>query len=241
VHRPSPIERASRVAERGLSLIEILIVLSIMAIMTGAAISGSMLLPTSKLRRSATMIASAVKVGYTRATATSRALRLVFDMDGQKIWLEESDVPMLVKSSDTSATGGAEAITQAEQEAVAETGRIMKGPPVKKPRFHPIEAYGFGDVESGKGGKPLQHGITFRSVQTTHDDSARTSGRAYLYFWPGGRTELASIQLRIGDSEAEAQGLTVQVAPLTGKVAIKPGAVELEVPTDDSDRQDNGF
>jgi general secretion pathway protein H len=117
----------------------------------------------------------------------------------------------------------------------------VKGPPVKLPRFHPIDAYGFGDVESGKGGKLLQHGITFRSVQTTHDDSARTSGRAYLYFWPGGRTELASIQLRIGDSEAEAQGLTVQVAPLTGKVAIKPGAVDLEVPTDDSDRQDTGY
>jgi general secretion pathway protein H len=234
-------ERAGRAAERGLSLIEILVVIAIMAIVTGAAIGGSMMLPTSKLRRSATMIASAVKVAYTRATATSRALRLVFDMDGEKIWLEESDAPMLVKSSDASATGGAEAVTQAEAQAVAETNRVMKGPPVKKPRFHPIEAYGFGDVEAGKGGRPLQHGITFRSVQTTHDDSARTSGRAYLYFWPGGRTELASIQLRIGDSEAEAQGLTVQVAPLTGKVAIKPGAVELEVPTDDSDRQDNGF
>lgn len=241
MRHPSPTARASRAVERGLSLIEILVVISIMAIVTGAAVGGSMMLPTSKLRRSATMIASAVKVAYTRATATSRALRLVLDMDGQKIWLEESDLPMLVRSSDTSATGGAEAITQAEAEALAEGARIVKGPPVKRPLFHPIAAYGFGDVESGKGGKPLQSGIKFRSVQTTHDDSARTSGRAYLYFWPGGRTELASIQLRIGDSEAEAQGLTVQVAPLTGKVAIKPGAVDLEVPTDDSDRQDTGY
>ena len=65
-------------------------------------------------------------------------------------------------------------------------------------------AWGFGDAQDtgsgGKGGKPLQRGITFRAVQTTHDDKARTSGRAYLYFWPGGRTELATITIRIGDS-----------------------------------------
>lgn len=238
--RPSPYRRRAT-SERGLTLVEILIVMAIMAVVTGAAVAGSMQLPSARLRRSATMIASAVKVAYTRATATSRALRLVLDLDGQKIWLEESEAPMLVRSNDTSATGGADPINQAEQAALAEGAKIVKGPPVARPHFHPIEAYGFGDVEAGKGGKPLQRGITFRSVQTTHDDVARTSGRAYLYFWPGGRTELASIQLRIGDSATESQELSVLVAPLTGKVAIKPGPVDLEVPTDTSDRQDTGF
>lgn len=215
--------------------------MAIMAIVTGAAVAGSMQLPSARLRRSATMIASAVKVAYTRATATSRSLRLVLDLDGQKVWLEESDTPMLVRSSDSSATGGADPINQAERAALAEGAQIVKGPPVARPPFHPIAAYGFGDVEAGKGGKPLQRGIAFRSVQTTHDDVARTSGRAYLYFWPGGRTELASIQLRIGSSETEAQALSILVAPLTGKVSIKAGAVELEVPTDTSDRQDTGL
>ncbi len=239
--RPPPYHCRRAISERGLSLIEILIVMAIMAVVTAAAVAGSMQLPSARLRRSATMIASAVKVAYTRATATSRALRLVLDLDGQKIWLEESDTPMLVQSSDISATGGADPINQAERAALAEGAQIVKGPPVARPAFHPIEAYGFGDVEAGKGGKPLQRGITFRSVQTTHDDVARTSGRAYLYFWPGGRTELASIQLRIGSSETETQELSVLVAPLTGKVAIKPGAVDLEVPTDTSDRQDTGL
>jgi general secretion pathway protein H len=226
-----------------LTLIEILIVMALMAIFTAAVVGGTMQLPSSRLRRSATMIASAVKVAYTRATATSRSLRLVLDMDQQKIWLEEADTPMLVRSKDTSSTGGADPITQAEQAALAEGAQIVKGPPVPRPRFHPIQAYGFGDVEAGKGGKALQRDITFRSVQTTHDDAARTSGRAYLYFWPGGRTELASIELRIQQSEAESEQVTVLVAPLTGKVSIKPGAVDLEIPTDDgnSDKMDTGF
>lgn len=240
---PSP-RRRPRIAERGLSLIEILLVMALMAIMTGVVVAGSGQLASSRLRRSATMIASAVKVAYTRATATSRSLRLVLDLDQQKIWLEEADSPMLVKPKDTSATAGADPVTQAEQAALAEGAQIVKGPPIPRPRFHAIDVFGFGDVggdKGSKGGKRLQRDITFRSVQTTHDDSARTSGRAYLYFWPGGRTEQAAIQLRVRQSEADSEQVTVLVSPLTGKVAIKAGAVDLQVETDDSDRQDTGF
>jgi general secretion pathway protein H len=226
---------------RGLSLIEIIVVIAIMAVVIGVAVAGSMQLPSARLRRSATMIASAIKVAYTRATATSRDLRLVMDLDSKTVWLEESDAPMLVQAKDKTGTGGADPITQAEKIALEEGAKIMNGPPIPKPHFHPIEAYGFGDVDSGKGGKPLQRGITFRSVQAGHDDSARTSGRAYVYFWPGGRTERASIQLRIGDATEDDRILTLLVSPLTGKVRIKGGPSELELPTDDtsaSDRQD---
>ncbi len=236
--------RARVVVERGLTLIEIIVVMAIISMITGAAVAGSMQLPSARLRRSATMIASAVKVAYTRATATSHDLRLVMDMDAKAIWLEESDLPMLVQSKDKTGTGGAEPVTQFERQALEAGDRIVKGPPVAKPRFHPITAYGFGDVESGKGGKPLQSGITFRGVQSAHDDAPRTSGRAYLYFWPGGRTERAAIQLRIGDSQEVGRTLTLLVSPLTGKVTVKGGAVELEVPTDEdhvSDRRDTGF
>ncbi|HLK38126.1 MAG TPA: prepilin-type N-terminal cleavage/methylation domain-containing protein [Polyangiaceae bacterium] len=234
--------RGARASRRGLTLIEIIVVVTIIALVTGVAAMGSMQLPTARLRRSATMITSAIKVAYTRATATSRPLRLVFDEDRQKIWLEETDVPMLVQVKDLARTGGADPVTQAERTAVEESEGALKGPKVARPRFHPIEVYGFGDVEEGKGGRPLQKGIQFRAVQTTHDESPRTSGRAYLYFWPGGRTERASIQVRIGDSEEDSRTLTLVVAPLTGKVTVKPGPVDLQVPSEDSfDRMDTGF
>jgi general secretion pathway protein H len=233
-----------RGARRGLTLIEIIVVISIVAIVMGVAVAGSMQLPSARLRKTATLIASAIKVGYTRATATSRDLRLVMDLGQQKIWLEETDVPMLVQSKSTTSNGGAEAVTDAERAALQEGEKIVKGPPIAKPSFHALDIYGFGDVEEGKGGKPLQRGIRFRQVQTAHDDSARTEGRAYLYFWPGGLTERASIQIRIGESEEDYQTLTLWVSPLTGKVTVKAGPVELEMPTNDtqaSDRQDNGF
>jgi general secretion pathway protein H len=234
----------TRLASRGLTLIEILVVLAIMAVITGVVIGGSMQLPTARLKSSATMIASAVKVAYTRSTATSRDVRLVLDLDQQAIWLEQSDAPMLVQGKDKEATGGADPMTTKEQQAIAEGERIVKGPPIQKPRFKPIDATGFGDTMVIKGKKPLQRGITFRSVQTTHDDKPRTEGRAYVYFWPGGRTELASIQIRIGESSEDYQTLTLQISPLTGTVKIKPGPVDLVIPTEDtqkSDREESTF
>jgi general secretion pathway protein H len=233
-----------RAARRGLTLIEIIVVLAILALVTGVAVAGSMQLPSARLRRSATMVTSAIKVAYTRATATSRDLRLVMDLDDQRIWLEESDAPMLVQSKDASGAGGADPVTQAERAALEEGAKVVKGPPIPRPHFHPIEVFGFGDVDSENGGKPLQRGITFRGVQAAHDETERTSGRAYLYFWPGGQTERAAIKLRIGTSTEEYRTLTLVVSPLTGKVTIKGGAVDLQLPTDDehvSDRQDTGF
>jgi general secretion pathway protein H len=233
-----------RATRRGLTLIEIMVVLAIMGIIVGVAVAGTMQLPSERLHRSTTMIISAIKVAYTRATATSRDLRLVMDLDQKKIWLEESDAPMLTQAKDKSATGGADPMNQLEAAAIAEGKRIMNGPPIPKPKFHPIEVYGFGDTESGKGGKALQRGITFRSVQTTHDDAPRTSGRAYVYFWPGGRTERAAIQLRIGDSEEAGRTLTLLVSPLTGKVTVKGGPADLVVPIDDaqsSERTDTAY
>ena len=115
-------------ARRGLTLIEIIVVISIVALVMGVAVAGSMQLPSARLRKSATMIASAIKVGYTRATSTSRDLRLVMDLEQQKIWLEETDVPMLVQSKAATRNGGAEAVTDAERAALQEGDRIVKGP-----------------------------------------------------------------------------------------------------------------
>jgi len=98
--------------------------------------------------------------------------------------------------------------------------------------------------EPGKGHKPLERGIRFRQVQTAHDHEPRKEGRAYLYFWPGGQTERAAIQLKIGEGDDETNTVTLLVAPLTGKVTVKDGAVEMPQPQDDqeaSEREDTAF
>ncbi len=233
----------ARGARRGLTLIEIIVVMAIIALVTGVAIAGSMQLPSARLRSAATLIASAIKVAYTRATATSRSQRLVMDLDSQTIWIEESTVPMLVQSKDKTGTAGADPVTTSEKEAVHEGEQVLKGPPIPRPRFTPVKGYGFGDAQEGKSAKSLGRQVFFRGVQVAHDDAQRAKGRDYLYFWPGGMTERAAIQLRIGEGDDETV-LTLVVSPLTGRVTVKQGPVELQIPTDDdhaSERQDTGF
>jgi len=241
--------RALRAAARrrgaGTTLIEILVVMVLVAFVVGAVVMGTGQLSGARLKQTATSLTGAIRVGYTRATATSKSLRLAFDLDTQTMWLEEASSPMLVQSGDKTGTGGADPMTAAEKEAVAE-GEKMLSPKVIAPRSHfrPIESQGVADSDGAKGPKHLARGITFREVQTAHDETPRTNGRAYLYFWPGGLTERASIQLRVGSSIRDNETLTLVVSPLTGKVTIKDGPVALTKPDDDnaaSEREDRGL
>lgn len=227
-----------------MTLIEVLIVMAIIALVMGAVIIGSGQMGSSRMRHSATMIAGAVRVGFSRATATSKSVRLVLDMEESAIWLEEGDQPHLVQSKDTTGTGGAAAATVAEGQALEESSRIVKGPTAPRTSFREIDPMGLVSSDPGKTHKPLERGVKFRQVQTSHDDAPRASGRAYLYFWPGGQTERASIQLQVGADATADEAMTLMVSPLTGKVTIKDGAVPLPpTPTDDkeaSEREDPG-
>lgn len=230
-------------AGRGMTLIEILVVLVILGLVMGGVLMGTGQLASSRLRHSATMISGAIRVAFSRASSTSKSIRLVMDFDENKIWLEEGDQPHLVQSKDLSGTGGASAATVAEQQALEEAGRIVKGVTTPRTAFTTIDPMGVVASDPGKAQKPLERGIAFRQVQTAHDAEPRTSGRAYLYFWPGGQTERASIQLRIGEANDDARTVTLVVAPLTGKVMIHDGAVAITEPRDDqeaSEREDPG-
>jgi general secretion pathway protein H len=225
-----------RAHQRGLTLVEMLIVLLIVTLILAGVVMGTGQLAGAKLRKSATTITGLIRVAYVRATVTSRSERIVFDLDNNKFWLEESDQPMLVQSKDTTGTGGADGVTAAEKQAIAEKERVVKGPQAPRPPFHAVKPgiYAATDNQGGSD-QALPFGIHFRSVQTNHDDEARSKGRAYLYFWPGGLTERASIVLRKGDSLNETDAMTLVVSPLTGAVKIKPGSVSLPVVTDEKD------
>jgi general secretion pathway protein H len=228
---------------RGMTLIEVLIVLALIALVMSAVIIGSGQLASSRLRHASTMLTGAIRIGFSRATSTSKTVRLVMDFEDNVIWLEEGDQPHLVQSKDTTGTGGAAAATEAEKEALEESARIVKGPTPPRTSFREIDPMGLAASEPGKAQKPLERGIRFRQVQTGHDDEPRTEGRAYLYFWPGGQTERAAIQLKVGDGDDESNTITLIVAPLTGKVTIKDGAVSLPEPTTDreaSEREELG-
>lgn len=221
-----------RAGARGLTLVEVLIVVALIALLSGSILFGSGLFASNRERSAATLIVTGIRLGLTRANATGKPVRMVFDLEKNRVKLEETNGVMLLKKDDSdNPAAGAEPATQAEREAKAEADRILDGPKPPRPRFKPVKEF-VGDSDHPGDGRELGRGIGFRSVQTSHDDQPRKTGRAYLYFWPGGGTERASIQL---SSSPDDKGLTVLVSPLTGRAQIKRGHVALEEPRNDAD------
>jgi general secretion pathway protein H len=238
------VSAANASRRRGMSLVEILITLAIMTLVTGTAVLGLGALRRARLRQSAVMIASAVRVAYGHANAIGKPVRLVFDFEGRMVVLEEGSGSLSVDKKEK--TGGAAAATDIEKAAEEEAEKIVKGPRAAKPSFTPTKAFGF-EPQGGKPGKELSDGVRFMSVDTSHQEEAVEEDRAYLYFWPGGQTERASIQVVLGnpaEADVEKDFMTVTVSPLTGKTALQKGRVEMQRPRDDSeesDREDSGF
>jgi general secretion pathway protein H len=208
------------------TLVEVLVVVAVIAVLSSGVVYGAGFVGNSRLRAGASLVVTSVRMGIARANATGKPVRLVFDLDKSAVRLEQSRGRMLRQKEEGKSTGGgAEAATALEKQAQTETARIMQGPRAPRAEFEPTK-------EFGKEGRPLGSGIRFRQVQTEHDGEPRTEGTAYLYFWPGGDTELASIQLR---KAREEEGLTVMVSPLTGRARIERGNVDLPEPRPDGE------
>ena len=228
--------------ERGLTLIELLVTIALISVVTTGVILGSGAVGNSRMRGAAGMINGAVRIAFTRASATSRPSRLVFDIDRGAVILEETTDVLTVKKDDTA--GGAAPGTVEERDALETTSRILKGPQAPRARFRPVRALGFDDPDTS-GGRTIGKGVRFRKIETAHSPDGQTSGRAYLYFWPGGQTERAAIQLALGASvEDEREGMTVLISALTGKVRIAGGAQSMDPLRDDGtfqEREDRSF
>jgi general secretion pathway protein H len=230
-----------RTRERALTLIELLVTIALIGIVTTGVVLGSGALVNSRIRGGASMIAGAIRIAYTRASATSSTNRLAFDLEKGTVALEETRDAVLVKKDD--ATGGSQASTPEERAAIELAARVVKGPQIARARFAPVKALGFDDPDTS-GGRSIGKGVKFRKVETGHSPEGQTSGRAYLYFWPGGQTERASIQLMPEGAEGADAGMSILVSPLTGRVRTASGSKSMDPLRDDgssSEREERGF
>jgi prepilin-type N-terminal cleavage/methylation domain-containing protein len=85
--------------------------------------------------------------------------------------------------------------------------------------------------------------IKIVSVRTAEDLAPITAGQASIYFFPQGRTQLAHIQLKEVRAEADLEdsttnAYTVTIQPLTGRVEVVDGLVELVIVEDPRSRRD---
>lgn len=225
----------ARRGRAGFTLVEILVVVALMAAMSAVVVGGSGMLSGTRMRSAGALIMSSIRMGVTRANSIGRPVRLVFDLDNDTLLLEETRGRMLrVKGHTEGAKAGAQAATETEQQAAEYARDIVQGPRAPEAAFTPSPAF-VSNAEDAASGRELGRDIRFVQVQTEHDVEPLTEGRAYLYFWPGGGTERAAIQItRPGDHT----GLTVLVSALTGRAKLARGRIELEEARRDGDLQE---
>lgn len=210
---------------RGMTLIEIIIVLALMALLMGTLVLGSGALIGANRRAAATLIVSGVRKGLAHANTTGKPVRLRMDLEANRVILEESSSRQVLRKTDeqeeaeeAEKADAGEALL-AEVEAMAES--LLSGASTGGPSFSPIESLG---QDGDAPGRELGGKIRFVRVQTEHDQEPIEDGDAFLYFWPGGQTERAVIQIaQVGDDD----GMTVVVSPLTGRADIQKGFVSL--------------
>lgn len=117
---------------------------------------------------------------------------------------------------------------------------MYKVEPKKVPRRKPPIFGAFDDDNSlSELKKPfkLPKQIKVSSVQTADDLKPITKGEASIYFFPQGHTQRAHIQIE--DLENKDNAFTIIVQPLTGRVTIKEGKVDLAIADDPTSVKDD--
>ncbi len=222
IRQPSP--QRGRANNLGLSLIEILIVLFILAMIMWSASVSMGAASQAEVIRSTNQLAASLRFAFDRARFTGQYYRVHIDFEKQSFQLQQADEAMYMPATDRDGrllridprrveerakrdAAAAEAYYSTLAAAIYAKGDDAGGfggdPYTAKPRDVPrrrppmFEAFE-DDQTLGELGKPivLPEGVEIFSVQTDSDIAAITSGQADIYFFPRGQTQLAHIQLK---------------------------------------------
>lgn len=260
-----------RARQRGMTLIEILIVLLIVGLIMWSASMSMGAASQAEVVRTTNQLASTIRFAYDRARFTGHYYRIHIDFEQRSFHLQKAEDAMYLPATNRDGENllnderqladkakrdeqAAEAYYSSIAAAVFAGGEVddpfgdpyavqKKDVPRRRPPlFEAFEA----DQTLGDLGKPIQlpDGVEILSVQTDADPEPITSGETDLYFFPRGQTQLAAIHVKgkpklgdrmIGEEDIE---YTILVQPLTGKVEVAPGIIDLELPKVVGDSED---
>jgi prepilin-type N-terminal cleavage/methylation domain-containing protein len=208
-------------SERGLTLVELSVVILLIGLVMGVAIPAAGNLTRANLKVAAQRLAGSMRFAYDLAARKNATFRLVFDIDNRAYWLESTSERFLLERDPDEVRRGAVETEAAEKRrkrfvsrAFIESEDLWK--PKGPPPFAPVRDKLAAKVE-------LPDGIFLRDVWVSHQSDKASAGQAVLYFFPTGRTERAAIHLVDEDDNA----MTVVSEPLTGRARVYSGYREI--------------
>jgi prepilin-type N-terminal cleavage/methylation domain-containing protein len=225
--------RAPSKANRGFTLIEVILVVTIIAVIVTGATFGLGAVTRGRLRSASYRVMSAAKYAYNRAITQGTTTRLHFDFEKNTMAVEESETPVTLATGEDLDAEGGDAIDPWD----LARSRLEKplDTPVPESPFQPITTAN-GKVIQRYTAQPVGNGIDVHAIITPHDLDKRTEGEGSVYFFPGGLTEHSVIQL----SDSSETVYSIEIHPLTGNARIHNFAFEpLDELDDEGEVRDN--
>lgn len=204
-------------AQRGFTLIEMLVVLALAVLVIGLGLSSMGNLTSTQLRTQTNRLAAAIRHTYSRAVAHGLHMRMVLDMDADSYFVEASDQPIFLPATKRKEAEDPDAPTEEEVEQAKEDADLDVG---ETPKFRLKRAQYQEDGVIAK--VTMEKGIGLDGVLTSGQTDEFRTGKAYIHFFPNGFVEPAIIHI----TDGEEGFLTLVVDPLTGKVTRLPGRAE---------------
>ncbi|QQR89518.1 MAG: prepilin-type N-terminal cleavage/methylation domain-containing protein [Myxococcales bacterium] len=203
----------------GMTLIEILIVLALVAVAATGISFSTGAATRSRLRSACVRVLSASRFAYTRAISQQKTVRIAFDFQKNVFSIQESDGTVLLNQGDKN-----ESETETSDPWAMARARLegtFDPKPTPSP-FHPI---------AGSDGKPIKRyasqklgakGLRFLRLLVPHSpipiEGSNASGS--IYFFPNGQTEHAVLQI---GSESGNDVYSLELHPLTARGTIHAG------------------
>lgn len=204
----------------GFTLIEMMLVIAVVAVVMGGASMGIGAVTRSKIRSACMHVASSARFAYNRSISQGVNMRLLFDFEKGTLAIEQSEADV----------GLARESRQEIEDGEAVDPWAMAKSRLENPLEPVIEASsGFGPVVNDDGDTLKQYqahslgdGIRVHKLITPHEKDDRISGQGAIYFFKGGTTEHAVVQL----TDSQDNVYSVELHPMTGRAKVHSFAYE---------------
>ncbi len=213
------LRRVSSRTNGGFTLIEVILVIAIIAVVVTGATFGLGAITRTRLRSSAFRVMSAAQFAYNRSLTQGTTTRLRFDFEKDTMAIEETLTPVTLATNEQLEDEDGQAVDPWD---LARARLEQPLTPVKPTSpFQPISNQS-GKVLERYTAKPIGDGVSVHALITPHETEIRKDGEGSVYFFPGGLTEHAVIQL----SDSSDMVYSVEIHPLTGNAKIHNHAYE---------------